>query len=178
MDKKGSFKPIIIVMFFSLLIVWLWDKFDIIKKTAHGVLDPSVGMILNWNVTYGMIIVVFFISVIITLVQKYTTNQEEIKKLKAEQKKVNEEAKKYRDNPAKLMEVQKNLMPLTLDLMKHSMRPIIFTGVPLILFFRWFYDYFTIIPDFRFFGFFSWLWFYLIGSIIFSIILRKIFKVQ
>jgi uncharacterized membrane protein (DUF106 family) len=59
---------------------------------------------------------------------------------------------------------------------KLSMRPIIYTAIPIILLFRWFTDYFSLV-DFKFFGFLSWFWFYLLGSIIFSSVLRKVFNV-
>jgi len=47
----------------------------------------------------------------------------------------------------------------------------------LILLFRWFMDYFSAIPDFRFLGFFTWFWFYLLSYMIFSGIIRKVLKV-
>lgn len=178
MEKKGSLKLVFIVMLASLVIVWLWDKIPQIKDFAHKILDPSVGQLFDWNITYGMLIVVFLISIVMTIVQKYTTNQEEIKRIKAEQKKINEDMKKFKDDPKKLTEVQKNLLPLTFELMQHSMRPIVYTGIPLILFFRWFHDYFSAIPEFKFFGFLGWIWFYLIFTILFSSILRKIFNVH
>ena len=178
MDKKGSFKPVIIVMLASLGIVWLWDKIAWIKDTAHLILDPSVGVVLDWNITYGMLIIVFCIAVVMTLVQKYTTDQEELKRIKKEQKELQEEMKKVKEHPEKLMELQKKqleFIPLTFKL---TSRPIVYTGIPLILFFRWFHDYFSAFPDFKFFGFLGWLWFYLIFTILFSTILRKWFKVH
>jgi uncharacterized membrane protein (DUF106 family) len=60
------------------------------------------------------------------------------------------------------------------------MRPLLYTAIPFVLFFRWFADYFSnpFFAAFRFFGFLSWFWFYLIGSIIFSSIFRKVLKVS
>ena len=62
------------------------------------------------------------------------------------------------------------------------MPAMIFTGIPFILFFRWFMDFFTAIEEatgapVRFFGFLSWFWFYLIFTIIISSVLRKWFDV-
>jgi len=177
MDKRASFKPIFFVMLASLVIAFFWDKFAGIKSAAHAILDPSAGALLDWHITFGMIALVFIISLFMTLLQKYATDQKEIKRLKDEQKGYQKEMKEYKDHPEKLMEIQKNAMPLTLELMKHSMRPMIYTGIPLILFFRWFWDYFNAIPDFRFLGFITWFWFYLLGSMIISTILRKFMKV-
>ncbi len=177
MNKEGSFKPIIIVMILSLLIVYLWNKVPAIGNAAHAILDPSVGVLLDWNVTWGMVIIVFIISLIMSLFQKYATDQETLKELKKEQKLLSEEMKKYKEEPAKLMELQKKQFEFIPKTMQLTMRPMMYTGVPIILFFRWFHDYFSLIPDFRFFGFLSWIWFYLITTIIFSSILRKVLKV-
>ncbi len=177
MDKKASFKPIIYVMIASMAIAFFWNSMPVIKNTANMILGPTAGALLDWNLTYGMMILILIISLFMTLLQKYATDQKEIRRLKKEQKDLQKDMKEYKDHPEKLMEMQKSSFPLMIELMKHSMRPMIFTGVPLILFFRWFMDFFTALGDPRFFGFLSWFWFYLIGSMIFSIILRKIMKV-
>ena len=177
MGKQGNFKLIFLVMILSILIASLWDTVPAIKDSVHAVLNPSAGRLLNWNITWGMTILIFIITAITTLLQKYTTDQKTLKELKQEQKILQEEMKKYKENPAKIMELQKKQMEFLPKTMKLTMRPIIFTGIPFVLFFRWFMDYFALIPDFKFFNFFSWFWFYLIGSIIFSSILRKVFKV-
>ena len=113
-----------------------------------------------------------------TIAQKYGTDQKALKEIKAEQKKIQEEMKQYKDHPEKVAELTKKQFEFMPLMMKHSMRPIIYTGIPIILFFRWFMDIFEAMPDFRFFGFFSWFWFYLVLSIIFSMILRKVMKVH
>lgn len=175
--KEGSFKGIFIVMIISLLIAFFWDSFSFIKNSAHALLNPTAGAILNWNLTGGMFIIIIIITFFMTLVQKYATDQKTLKELRKEQKEVQGEMKKYRDHPEKLMEMQKKQMEFIPKTMKLSMRPMMFTAIPLILFFRWFMDFFSAIGNPKFFGFLSWFWFYLLGSIIFSSILRKILKV-
>jgi uncharacterized membrane protein (DUF106 family) len=177
MDNKGSFRPLIIVMIISLVLVWLWDKVPIISETSHLVLDPTLGTLLNWNINLGMIIIIIIISFVMTMIQKFATDQETLKELKKEQKILSEEMKKYKEHPEKLMELQKKQFEFIPKTFKLTSRPIIITGIPLILFFRWFNDYFGAIPDFKFFGFLGWIWFYLITTIIFSSIFRKIFDV-
>ena len=174
--KEGSFTPLIIVMIASLIIVFLWDKLEFIKNSVEYILNPTAGALLNWDMTLGMTIIVLVLSIFMTLVQKYATDQKTLKEMKDEQKRLNDEAKKVRDNPEKMMEIQKESMKFMVPMMKLSTRALIFTGIPFILFFRWFNDFFTVI-DFRFFGFLDWFWFYLLGSIIFSSIFRKILKV-
>ena len=165
-----------LVMIISLLIASAWNSMPVIKESVHAVLDPTAGKLLDFNLFWGMTIFVFIITLITVLFQKYGTDQEALKKLKEEQKILQQEMKKYKDHPEKLLELQKKsfeFMPKTMDL---TMKPIVYTTVPLILFFMWFYDYFANV-DYKFFGFLSWFWFYLIASIIFNAILRKLLKV-
>lgn len=175
--KEGSFKWIFVIMIVSLIIASLWHSFTFIKNTAHSILDPTAGALLNWNITLGMAVLVLIIAGFMTVLQKYATDQKSLKEIKEEHKKLSKEAKEFRNDPQKMMEFNKKMIPMSLKMFKMSMRPMIYTAIPLILFFRWFIDYFSVIPEFRFFGFLSWFWFYLLGSIIFSSILRKIFKV-
>ena len=100
-DKKGSFKPIFIVLLASMLIALFWNSVPLIKNSVHTVLDPSAGALLNWNLTWGMFIIVFILTAITTVIQKYATDQESLKELKKEQKLLQEEMKKYKDDPAK-----------------------------------------------------------------------------
>src|SRR3989344_7205058 len=110
MEKTGkdrSMKFIFLVLFASLVIAFYWDKVPFIKDSVHSVLNPTVGLLIDWNVTYGMIIIVFLIMIVMTLVQKYATDQDTLKELKKEQKILQEEMKKYKDHPEKLIELQK-----------------------------------------------------------------------
>ena len=176
--KEGSFRPIIIVMLISLVIAGLWDKVFIIKDSIHAILDPSAGALLLWDVSWGMTIIILVVTLIVTLAQKYATDQEALRELKKEQKQIQEEMKRFKEHPEKLMNLQKTQMKLLPKQMKLSMRAIAFTGVPLILFFRWFQDFFTTLGDVKFFGIIgSWFLFYLIIAMVFGAILRKYLKV-
>ena len=177
MNKEGSFRGIFIVMIISLLIAFFWDSSPFIKNTVHAILNPTAGTLLNLNLMWGMITLIFLITLAMTLIQKYGTDQETLRELKKEQKILQEEAKKYREHPEKLMEFQKKQMEFIPKTLKLSMRPIMITGIPLILFFRWFIDFFSAAGNPKFFGVLSWFWFYLISSIVLSSILRKVLKV-
>ncbi len=183
MNKEGSFKPIFFVMIISLLIASFWDRVDILQRSVHSVLTPTLGTLLEWNLTGGMLIIIFLIALITTLVQKYATDQKTLKEMKKEQKELQKEMKEYKDHPEKLMELQKKQFEVMPKMMKLSMRPIMFTGVPFILLFRWFMDIFTpetgytIISNPSFLGFFNWFWFYLVFTIVFSSLIRKVVKV-
>lgn len=177
-NKEGSFKPIVFVMIISLVIVFAWDKIPFIKDSVHAVLDPSAGwLLLNLNITFGMLLIVFIISILTTLIQKYATDQEALRELKKEQKILQEEMKKYKEHPEKMAELSKKQFAFIPKTFKLTSRSIMFTGIPFILFFRWFTDVFAAMGDPKFFGFLSWFWFYLIFTMIFSTILRKALKV-
>lgn len=174
--KEGGFGLIFLVMIVSIAIAAFWNSFPLIKNSVGAVLNPTAGDLLAWNLTYGMVILVFLLSVFMTLIQKYTTDQKTLGEMKAEQKKMQEDLKKLEVGSKEHSELSMKSMKFIGPMFKLSMRPIIYTAIPIILLFRWFADYFSV-NDFRFFGFLSWFWFYLFGSIIFSSILRKMLKV-
>jgi uncharacterized membrane protein (DUF106 family) len=174
---EGSFKPLIFIMLASLVIAFYWDKLPWISGPVHFVLNPSAGFLLDWNLNFGMLIIVLIISILTTIVQKYGTDQETLKELKKEQKQIQKQMKEFKDHPEKLMELQKKQFAMMPKQMKLSMRGIIYTGIPFILFFRWFSDYFMAAGDPRFWLGLSWFWFYLIGAMVLSSILRKKFDV-
>ena len=183
MNKQGSFWPIILITILSLVMAIYWDKIPFVKNAVHTVLNPSAGALLNWNLTIGMLVVVFVITLITTIIQKYATDQKALKELRAEQKILQEEMKTYRDNPAKMSELSKKQMEFIPRTFKLTSRTVLFTGIPFLLFFRWFYDFFNAITLANngvapvFFGFLPWFWFYLIFTLIFSSILRKMMHV-
>ncbi len=169
-------KMFLIILVLSSLVALLWNQVPVINQTVHAILDPTLGALLNWNATYGMIMIVAVLSLIMTIIQKYGTDQATLRELKKEQKLLQEEMKKYKENPEKLLELNKKQMEFIPKTMELTMRPVMYTVVFFVLFFRWFSDYFATI-DFKFLGFLSWIWFYIIFSMIFSTILRKLMKV-
>jgi len=166
-----------IVLLVSMIIASAWDKYSWIKNSIHFILDPTAGTLLNWELTIGMILIVFILSLIITIVQKYTTDQKALKELKEEQKKLQEEMKAAKNDPQKMTEINKKNMELFPRQFKLGMGSIAYTAIPFVLFFRWFSDYFVSIGSPKFFGFLGWFWFYFIFSLIFSMILKKYMKV-
>ena len=175
-DKHGSFRLIMIVMFVSMFIALSWDKMPFLKSAVHYVLNPTVGALFNWNLNVGMIIVVLLISILTTLIQKYTTDQVELKNIKKNQKEIQKEMKQHRNNPQKTMELNKKnmeLMPKQFKLMGRSM---VYTSIPLLFLFRWFYDYFLTLESNKVLGM-HWMLIYIVLTIIFSSIIKKKFDI-
>jgi uncharacterized membrane protein (DUF106 family) len=174
MENKKGFSMVwfMVVLGISIYIASLWDKRlfgqDMFLKTNIGkILDPSLGALMNWNLYIGFLVIVGVTSLVLTISQKYLSDQKQLKELRKEQKYLQAEMKKYREHPEKLLELQKKqfeFFPKTFEL---TMKPVLYTSIPIILLFRWFSDY--LLPIFG-----SWwiLW-YLIGSMVFSTIFRK-----
>ncbi|MBX4211840.1 TMCO1/EMC3 family protein [Candidatus Pacearchaeota archaeon] len=170
--NKGM-RIMLIVMLISISVALFWNTFPIIKETVHLVLDPTAGKLLEYSIPIGLILIAAIVMLVITLIQKYTTDQSELRRIKQEQKILQEEMKKYREHPEKLMELQKKsleFLPKTMDI---TMKPSMYTAMPMILLFRWFNDYFAG-ASIKIFGFLSWFWAFFILMIVMSIIFRKL----
>ena len=174
--KEGSFRGVFIAMIVSLLIASLWNTIPLIKNSVDAVLNPTAGALLGWNVMWGMTLLILVLSLFTTLMQKYFTDQATLRQMKQEQKEIQEQLRKAEKGSKEFNELSMRSIKIMGPMFKLSLRPVIYTAIPLILLFRWFSDYFTAV-NFSFLGFLNWFWFYLIGSIIFSSILRKAFNV-
>jgi uncharacterized membrane protein (DUF106 family) len=164
---KKDMLVLFIVMFVSLMIAAQWDKVPEIKETVGSILDPTFGALMEFNLWIGFTIIVGIISLILTLAQKYLSDQHKLKELRKEQKLLNEEIKKYRDHPEKLAEINKKQLEFIPKTFELTIKPLIYTSIPIILLFRWFADY--LLP--RMGGW--WFLYYIIFSMILSSIFRK-----
>ncbi len=120
----------------------------------------------------SIVIISFLITLAMTLVTKYFSNQVRMKELKAEQKKHQASIKEHKGNPDKQKEIQKEMMKLSMELMKYSFKPMLITFLPIIIIFWWIrgiYSGTTIVT--------TWLWWYIGTSIASSMVLRKVLKV-
>jgi uncharacterized membrane protein (DUF106 family) len=165
-----------IVLLVSIFIAGQWNaeifgQKDFLKNTIGLILNPTLGILIKFNVYVGFIIIVALTSLILTLAQKYLSNQVELKELRKEQKLLQEEMKKYKDHPDKLMELNKKQLEFIPKTFNLTMKPLMYTSIPIILLFRWFGE--ALNPIFG--GW--WILYYLIGSLIFSSIFRKVFDV-
>src|SRR3989344_2914001 len=131
-------RNLFIVMVISLGIASLWNRIPLIKETVHALLNPTAGALLSFNVNLGVIVFSAVISLMITIVQKYTTDQETLREIKKEQKILQAQMKEFKDNPQKLLELQKKQLEFIPRTMEITFRPLMYTSLPIILFFRWF----------------------------------------
>jgi uncharacterized membrane protein (DUF106 family) len=173
---KGMFW-VFALMILSLVIASAWTSIPVIKDTVTPALNSSVGVLLNWNPTIGMIILTAVLTLITTLLQKFFTDQDTLKQIKEEQKLLQQEMKLAKDNPQNSLELSKKSMELTMKAMPITMKPFIFTIIPFVLLLRWMADFYVVYPV-KIFGFLSGIWAYIVFSIIISILFKKLFKVH
>ena len=166
-----------LVMLLGLGVALFWDKFPGISEGVHSILDPSLGVLLDWNVTIGLILITGVLNFLTTLLHKKVTDQDLLKQIKEEQKLVQEQMKLYKTNPEKSLELSKKSAELAMKTMPITMRPVMYTTIPFILLIRWFGDYFKE-HSVKILGFMSGIWAYIVFFIIWSMIFRKILKVH
>ncbi|MFA5173795.1 MAG: EMC3/TMCO1 family protein [Candidatus Pacearchaeota archaeon] len=125
------------------------------------------------NPRIGIIGISLLVTLGITIVNYFMTDKERMKELREKQKRLKEEMKKYKDNPQKMMEINKQMMEDLPEQMKHSFKPMLITIIPLLILFSWLRSNFAVTAISS-----TWIWYYIGFSMLFSIILRKMFGLQ
>lgn len=124
----------------------------------------------------GIIIISFIITLLTTLVYKYFTDQEALKRIKDENKQLQDKMKEHKGDVKKMAELQKEALQKGLiEPMKHQLKPLLITMIPFVLIFGWLRKTYENTGDL--FLIFGWFGTYVIFSIIFSMALRKLLKV-
>lgn len=102
-----------------------------------ALLDPILNPLLQLPVLWSIILLSFIIALIISVIYKFTTDQDLMKRLKGEMKEFQKEMKELKDHPEKMMEVQKKAMQTNMKYMMQSMKSTLFTFLPIIIIFGW-----------------------------------------
>ena len=144
------------------------------------VLESFFNALFGWAIKIsplvGMIIISLIMTLVTTLAYKYFTDQHAVKGLRDDMKNLQKEMKESTDEKRKL-EISKQIWQKNLEAMKHNFKPMLVTFIPIIVIFQWLrqaYEGYGII----FLGYFQWLGTYIILSLIFSLILRKLLNVN
>ncbi|MBS3095249.1 hypothetical protein J4231_01070 [Candidatus Woesearchaeota archaeon] len=150
---------------------------------AYEFLDNSIGLLLKWNnpngdSPYGLIVLTFILTIIVVIIYKYASNQEALKRLREDSIRISQEMKEHKDNPAKVMELQKEQFQKGFfEQFKHTLKPMIITIIPMGIVFIYLRDFYTKIGNPKLMLGFGWIFVYIIFSIAFNMVLRKILKV-
>jgi len=92
---------------------------------------------LNLGYFWVILIISIVITLLTTIIYKYTTDQKRLKEIKKEMKILQDKQKKYRDDPKKVNEITKEMFGKNAEMMKQSFKSMLYTFLPLILLFSW-----------------------------------------
>ena len=101
------------------------------------ILNPFLLPLASMSPLFSLLALSFVLSLVITVVYKYTTDQTLMKSLKDELKGFQDQMKDAGEDTSELMRIQKLAMEKNFEFMKHSMKSTLFTIIPLILIFGW-----------------------------------------
>ena len=142
---------------------------------------------VQWNPLISIITFSFMITLVLTFLYKKLINQKKMEELKEEQKELRGKLKENKDNPEKLAQIQKEMMQASMASMKLTFKPMAITFIPIILIIyglRNLYMNMANIGNIISWGAnlpligngAGWLLCYIFFGFIFSLILRKLFK--
>ncbi len=103
----------------------------------ENLLNPVFSPLLKLPPLVAIVLVSFLISLLITVVYKFMTDQTMMKDLKLRQKEFQKKMKTLKKEPEKLMKVQKEAMEVNMQYMKQSFKPTLITFLPIIIIFGW-----------------------------------------
>jgi len=103
----------------------------------ESVLNPVLSPLLYLPPLVSILIISTVISLFITLIYKFTTDQAKMKSLREKLKEHQKELKESRNNPQKAMEIQKRAMESNMEYMKESFKATLYTFIPIIIIFGW-----------------------------------------
>jgi uncharacterized membrane protein (DUF106 family) len=108
--------------------------FNFIDPVMDTVLNPLLGFGYFW----GICIVALVISLLITLVYKYTTDQKRIKEIRESMKSMQKELMQLsKEDPEKAKEKRGDMMKYNKEMMIHSMKSSLYTIIPILIIFGW-----------------------------------------
>jgi len=134
------------------------------------------GGLIAWSPLGALLIISLIMSTLVTLIYKWVTDQDLMKSLKGEIKELQKQLKEFASDPEKVKEIQKPLKDKTMLQLKQSMKPTLYTFIPFIILFTWLkvvYD----APGGLIWGI-NWIIVYIVASVIFGTITRKLFRVH
>jgi uncharacterized membrane protein (DUF106 family) len=112
----------------------------------NSLLDPVFMPLLGLHPVLSICIIAFVISLLIVIVYKKFTDQDLMKRLKAEIKELQTEMKTLKDQPDQMMKVQKRAMETNMKYMMKSFKPTLITFLPIIIIFGWLNAHLAFVP--------------------------------
>lgn len=122
------------------------------------------------NPKVSIVLISILVTLFMTLITKFFTDQKRMKELKEIQKQCQIRIKDAKGDLKTQTEIQSEMMSCSLEMMKYSMKPMLITFIPLLILIGFLRGVYSSV-------FSSWIWWYIISGMISSIALRKILKV-
>lgn len=141
-----------------------------------SIFNSIFGSVIESSPIGALLLISFIMSLIVTLVYKWTTDQELLKSLKAEIKELQKGLREVMHDPEKSMQIRKDLNEKMMKQFKSGLKPTIYTFIPFIILFSWLRNVYS--PMGPLVIGLGWIWVYIISSLILGIILRKLFRVS
>lgn len=118
----------------------------------------------------SIVLISFLVTLFMTLVTKFFTDQKRMKELKEVQKQCQIKIKDAQGDLKKQSEIQTERMNCSLEMMKYSMKPMLITFIPLLIVIGFLRGVYSEVLS-------SWIWWYILSGMISSMILRKVLNV-
>jgi uncharacterized membrane protein (DUF106 family) len=125
--------------------------------------------VITQNPKTSLIIISALVTLISTIVTKYLTNQNHLRSLKERQKIIQKEIKNHKPGDKLFEELQNEMLQISMTMMKSSFKPMFITFIPFLILFYWIRGTYSELLS-------GWIWYYILSSIVFSMIYRKVFK--
>ncbi len=161
-----------------------------------GIFGPLFHISSNPQVSaiVGVMFISLLVSVIIVAITSKIVDQKRMKELKAKTASYQEKIKKAQKtkNLKKVSSIQKEMMKYQKEMMGMSMKPMMYTMIPIIVIFTWLRQY-DVLNDFivqqgylvalpfalpKFGSTLGWLGWYILCSFPMSVLIKKIFKIE
>ena len=141
-----------------------------------GFFNSVFSGLIAWNPTAALAIISFVLMMFVTLIYKYFTDQEALKSIKQEIKDIQNEMKEFKHDTQKVMELQKKSFQKTIETFKHQIKPMLITFIPFVILLPLLRNAYT--PYGKIFLGMGWFGNYIIFTIAFNILLRKLLRVH
>jgi len=109
------------------------------------IFNPWLGLAFHLPPFWAILVISAFITILVTVVYKYTTNQREMKQIKDDLKKYQKEMRETKDTK-KLMVIQKKALDLNMKYMGSSFKSTLYTFIPIIIIFAWLNMHIAFLP--------------------------------
>ncbi len=144
------------------------------KKGVCFVFKMVLESLTAWmtaNSKLSIILVSLVVAVFINIVNYFIMDKERMKELKDIQKACQIKLKDAKGDVKKIGEINKQMMECSAEMMKHSFKPMLITFIPIIVVFTFIRNVYAATEIAK-----TWIWWYIGSSIVFSLILKKVFK--